>query len=109
MFAKKPDPHDEAMEILKDQMANPPQPVWYPISAPITHTQIKHNNKTKIISDLDNFMCQSQKKPQSFHLKEEGGLKASKTIKSRLAGPSSSNISPAPPPGELFTHKVNPQ
>ncbi|XP_038551772.1 unconventional myosin-XV [Micropterus salmoides] len=26
MFAKKPDPHDEAMEILKDQMANPPQP-----------------------------------------------------------------------------------
>lgn len=27
MFAKKPDPHDEAIEILKDQMANPPQPV----------------------------------------------------------------------------------
>uniref|UniRef100_A0A3P8RPX6 Myosin XVA n=1 Tax=Amphiprion percula TaxID=161767 RepID=A0A3P8RPX6_AMPPE len=27
MFAKKPDPHDEAMEILKDQMANPPQSV----------------------------------------------------------------------------------
>ncbi|KAM9844223.1 unconventional myosin-XV [Aulostomus maculatus] len=26
MFTKKPDPHDEAMEILKDQMANPPQP-----------------------------------------------------------------------------------
>ncbi|KAK7939845.1 hypothetical protein WMY93_003171 [Mugilogobius chulae] len=26
VFAKKPDPHDEAMEILKDQMANPPQP-----------------------------------------------------------------------------------
>ncbi|XP_069005770.1 unconventional myosin-XV [Embiotoca jacksoni] len=25
-FAKKVDPHDEAMEILKDQMANPPQP-----------------------------------------------------------------------------------
>ncbi|XP_028311141.1 unconventional myosin-XV isoform X2 [Gouania willdenowi] len=25
-FARKPDPHDEAMEILKDQMANPPQP-----------------------------------------------------------------------------------
>ncbi|XP_068434504.1 unconventional myosin-XV [Clinocottus analis] len=25
-FAKKPDPHDEAMEILKDQMSNPPQP-----------------------------------------------------------------------------------
>ncbi|KAM8723613.1 unconventional myosin-XV [Acanthopagrus schlegelii] len=66
MFAKKPDPHDEAMEILKDQMANPPQP--------------------------------SQKKPQSFHLKEEGGLKASKTIKSRPPGPNSSNISPAPPP-----------
>jgi len=27
MFVKKPDPHDEAMEILKDQMANPPSPV----------------------------------------------------------------------------------
>ncbi|KAM9745591.1 unconventional myosin-XV isoform 1-T1 [Menidia menidia] len=26
MFVKKPDPHDEAMEILKDQMSNPPQP-----------------------------------------------------------------------------------
>ncbi|XP_041868353.1 unconventional myosin-XV [Melanotaenia boesemani] len=26
MFVKKPDPHDEAMEILKDQMTNPPQP-----------------------------------------------------------------------------------
>ncbi|XP_029945692.1 LOW QUALITY PROTEIN: unconventional myosin-XV [Salarias fasciatus] len=26
MFARKPDPHDEAMEILKDQMANPPRP-----------------------------------------------------------------------------------
>ncbi|XP_072225685.1 unconventional myosin-XV [Leuresthes tenuis] len=26
MFVKKPDPHDEAMEILKDQMANPPSP-----------------------------------------------------------------------------------
>nr|XP_057906331.1 unconventional myosin-XV isoform X2 [Doryrhamphus excisus] len=25
-FVKKPDPHDEAMEILKDQMANPPPP-----------------------------------------------------------------------------------
>ncbi|XP_054616352.1 unconventional myosin-XV isoform X2 [Dunckerocampus dactyliophorus] len=25
-FMKKPDPHDEAMEILKDQMANPPHP-----------------------------------------------------------------------------------
>ncbi|XP_024920291.1 unconventional myosin-XV, partial [Cynoglossus semilaevis] len=25
-FTKKPDPHDEAMEILKDQMTNPPQP-----------------------------------------------------------------------------------
>ncbi|KAM4531771.1 unconventional myosin-XV-like [Odontesthes bonariensis] len=25
-FVKKPDPHDEAMEILKDQMANPPSP-----------------------------------------------------------------------------------
>ncbi|XP_076608369.1 unconventional myosin-XV [Chaetodon auriga] len=66
MFAKKPDPHDEAMEILKDQMANPPQP--------------------------------SQKKPHSVQHKEEGGLKVSKTIKSRPLGPTSSNISPAPPP-----------
>nr|XP_061804993.1 unconventional myosin-XV-like [Nerophis lumbriciformis] len=27
IFRKKPDPHEEAMEILKDQMANPPQPI----------------------------------------------------------------------------------
>ncbi|KAM6966388.1 LOW QUALITY PROTEIN: unconventional myosin-XV [Tautogolabrus adspersus] len=66
MFAKKPDPHDEAMEILKDQMANPPQP--------------------------------TQKKPQSFQRKEEGGLKVSKTIKPRPQGPASSNINPALPP-----------
>uniref|UniRef100_A0A087XND3 Myosin XVA n=1 Tax=Poecilia formosa TaxID=48698 RepID=A0A087XND3_POEFO len=41
-FAKKPDPHDEAMEILKDQMANPPQPVnlnpLYKINAILTQT-----------------------------------------------------------------------
>ncbi|XP_074511412.1 unconventional myosin-XV-like isoform X7 [Sebastes fasciatus] len=66
MFAKKSDPHDEAMEILKDQMANPPQP--------------------------------TQRKPQSSLRKEEGGLKVSKTTKSRPAGPTSSTISPAPPP-----------
>ncbi|XP_042360382.1 unconventional myosin-XV [Plectropomus leopardus] len=66
MFAKKPDPHDEAMEILKDQMANPPQP--------------------------------TQRKPQSSLRKDEGGLKVSKTTKSRPAGHTSSNISPAPPP-----------
>ncbi|XP_041673445.1 unconventional myosin-XV [Cheilinus undulatus] len=66
MFTKKPDPHDEAMEILKDQMANPPQP--------------------------------TQRKPQSIQRKEEGGVKVSKSTKSRPAGPASSNISPAPPP-----------
>ncbi|XP_075942840.1 unconventional myosin-XV [Anarhichas minor] len=66
MFGKKSDPHDEAMEILKDQMSNPPQP--------------------------------TQRKPQSFLRKEEGGLKVSKTTKSRPAGPTSSSISPAPPP-----------
>ncbi|XP_037648825.1 unconventional myosin-XV isoform X6 [Sebastes umbrosus] len=66
MFAKKPDPHDEAMEILKDQMANPPQP--------------------------------TQRKPQSSLHKEEGGLKVTKTTKSRPSGPTSSTISPAPPP-----------
>ncbi|KAM8825452.1 unconventional myosin-XV-like isoform 1-T1 [Synchiropus picturatus] len=27
VFLKRPDPHDEAMEILKEQMANPPQPM----------------------------------------------------------------------------------
>ncbi|XP_070778848.1 unconventional myosin-XV [Enoplosus armatus] len=66
MFVKKPDPHDEAMEILKDQMANPPQP--------------------------------TQRKPQSSQHKQEGGLKISKTTKSRPAGTASSNVSPAPPP-----------
>ncbi|XP_077940214.1 unconventional myosin-XV isoform X2 [Gasterosteus aculeatus] len=66
MFGKKPDPHDEAMEILKDQMSNPPKP--------------------------------TQRKPQSFLRKEEGGVKVSKTTTSRPAGPSSLSISPAPPP-----------
>uniref|UniRef100_H3C3C9 Myosin XVA n=1 Tax=Tetraodon nigroviridis TaxID=99883 RepID=H3C3C9_TETNG len=31
MFVKKPDPHDEAMEILKDQMTSPPKPVHTPV------------------------------------------------------------------------------
>ncbi|XP_028454926.1 unconventional myosin-XV [Perca flavescens] len=65
LFAKKPDPHDEAMEILKDQITNPPQP--------------------------------TQRKPQPLLRKEEGGVKVSKTTKSRPAGANSSNISPAPP------------
>ncbi|XP_026210607.1 unconventional myosin-XV [Anabas testudineus] len=66
MFTKKPDPHDEAMEILKDQMANPPQP--------------------------------SQRKSQSSQHKHEGTVKVTKSTKSRPAGPSNSNITPAPPP-----------
>ncbi|KAI9518350.1 hypothetical protein NQZ68_038218, partial [Dissostichus eleginoides] len=66
VFGKKSDPHGEAMEILKDQMANPPQP--------------------------------TQRKPQSSLRKEDGGVKVTKTTKSRPAGPTSSNLSPAPPP-----------
>lgn len=31
MFTKKPDPHDEAMLILKDQMSAPPQQVGHSI------------------------------------------------------------------------------
>ncbi|KAA8584875.1 hypothetical protein FQN60_003569, partial [Etheostoma spectabile] len=68
LFAKKSDPHDEAMEILKDQITNPPQP--------------------------------TQRKPPPLQRKEEGGVKVSKTSqvsKSRPAGGTSSNISPAPP------------
>uniref|UniRef100_A0AAZ1XU22 Myosin XVAa n=1 Tax=Oreochromis aureus TaxID=47969 RepID=A0AAZ1XU22_OREAU len=38
LFGKKPDPHDEAMEILKDQMANPPQPL--PVEEEIIQTQL---------------------------------------------------------------------
>ncbi|XP_058510682.1 unconventional myosin-XV [Solea solea] len=66
MFSKKPDPHDEAMEILKDQMANPPQPM--------------------------------QRKTQSSQHKDQGGVKFTKSSRSRPAGTTSSNISPAPPP-----------
>ncbi|XP_071375027.1 unconventional myosin-XV [Centroberyx affinis] len=66
-FTKKPDPHDEAMEILKDQMANPPQP-------------------------------QTQRKPPSSQPKQEEAVKVTKTTKPRPAGPSTSDISPAPPP-----------
>ncbi|KAK5885272.1 hypothetical protein CesoFtcFv8_019000 [Champsocephalus esox] len=65
VFGKKSDPHGEAMEILKDQMANPPQP--------------------------------TQRKPQSSLRKADGGVKVTKTTKSRPAGPTSSNLSPAPP------------
>ncbi|KAK2833709.1 hypothetical protein Q5P01_017598 [Channa striata] len=66
MFAKKPDPHDEAMEILKDQMANPPQP--------------------------------TQRKSQSSQHKQEGGVKVTKTTKSHPVRPTSSIVTPAPPP-----------
>ncbi|KAK6288463.1 hypothetical protein J4Q44_G00388370, partial [Coregonus suidteri] len=34
MFMKKPDPHDEAMDILKDQMANPPPQKSFSPAAP---------------------------------------------------------------------------
>ncbi|XP_042170021.1 unconventional myosin-XV-like [Oncorhynchus tshawytscha] len=34
MFTKKPDPHDEAMYILKDQMANPPPQKSFSPAAP---------------------------------------------------------------------------
>lgn len=47
------------------------------------------------------FRSQTPKKPPSSKPKEEGGLKVSKTTKSRPAGSTSSNISPAPPQGEL--------
>uniref|UniRef100_A0A3B4GXA4 Unconventional myosin-XV-like n=1 Tax=Pundamilia nyererei TaxID=303518 RepID=A0A3B4GXA4_9CICH len=42
LFGKKSDPHDEAMEILKDQMANPPQPVSreLPVEEEIIQTQL---------------------------------------------------------------------
>ncbi|XP_077396049.1 unconventional myosin-XV isoform X2 [Festucalex cinctus] len=45
MFMKKPDPHDEAMEILKDQMANPPQPIQK--KSPLFHHKEESGN-TKI-------------------------------------------------------------
>lgn len=45
MFVKKPDPHDEAMEILKDQMTSPPKLVHTPIiSNAHTHTHARLNN-----------------------------------------------------------------
>ncbi len=83
----------------------------YPSSAPISHTHThththtfthKHTS-TNMKSDIC-LMSQGQKKPQSSLHKEEGGLKVSKTIKSRHAGPTSSTISPAPPPGKVFTY-----
>ncbi|KAM3863907.1 LOW QUALITY PROTEIN: unconventional myosin-XV [Diretmus argenteus] len=70
MFVKKSDPHDEAMEILKDQMANPPpQTQRKPLSA-----------------------------APSSQAKEEGGAKVTKTTKHRPTGPATSQISPDPPP-----------
>lgn len=105
MFTKKPDPHDEAMEILKDQMANPPQTVpnistsQLPPDVPNTH---KHA-QTEIISDIP-FMSQTQRKSQSSQHKHEGGVKVAKTTKSRPAGPSNSSITPTPPPGTFFIY-----
>ncbi|XP_036068960.1 unconventional myosin-XV [Oryzias melastigma] len=48
-FVKKPDPHDEAMEILKDQMANPPRPSQKkpPPSQPKEEEGIKAAKPTK--------------------------------------------------------------
>ncbi|XP_062295315.1 unconventional myosin-XV [Scomber scombrus] len=65
MFAKKSDPHDEAMEILKDQMANP---------------------------------SLRKKTSSSSQPKEAAVIKVSKKTKTRSVGPTSSNMSPAPPP-----------
>lgn len=49
-------------------------------------------------------MPQSQKKPHSSEHKEKAGLKVTKSIRSRPAGSPSSNMCPAPPPGEPFTY-----
>lgn len=95
-FTKKPDPHDEAMEILKDQMANPPRPVCSYVTYTHTHTQ---NTPTTLTGF--SFPYQSQKKPQSFQHKEGAGLKVSKNIKSSPAG-GSDNVRPTPPPGKLL-------
>lgn len=46
---KKSDPHDEAMEILKDQMANPPQRVC-PYLTP--HTYARRHTQIDLICDL---------------------------------------------------------
>ncbi|KAM7372265.1 hypothetical protein PAMP_009445 [Pampus punctatissimus] len=43
-------------------------------------------------------MSQNQRKPPSSRPKEEGGIKVTKMTKPRPVGPTSANISPAPPP-----------
>ena len=95
MFVKKPDPHDEAMEILKDQMTSPPKPV---------HTLIIHTHlgtqKTQAQIMPSIFVPQSQKKPSTFH-KEEAGLKVSRTVKSSPTGPPGSNTNLALPSGSF--------
>ncbi|XP_062334341.1 unconventional myosin-XV [Osmerus eperlanus] len=70
MFAKKTDPHDEAMEILKDQMTNPPPP--------------------RKISPASPTMPREPK--------EEGGAKITKAAKASPPVPAASLSSPAPPP-----------
>ncbi|XP_034151053.1 unconventional myosin-XV [Esox lucius] len=67
MFLKKPDPHDEAMEILKDQMSNPPP-----------SPQKK-----------------SHKVPQKP--KEDLGSKVTKTSKPHPLDPAASHSNPTPP------------
>lgn len=99
MFMKKSDPHDEAMEILKDQMANPPQRVCPYLTC--THTHTDTHKLTQYVTCL---IPQSQKKPQTSQRKEDSGLKVSKTTKSYPSEPASSDMFPTPPPGELFTY-----
>lgn len=84
MFVKKPDPHDEAMEILKDQMTSPPKPVHTPIISN-TYTPVLAYAHAQIMPSI--FVSQSQKKPSTFH-KEEAGLKVSRTANTNLAPPS---------------------
>ncbi|XP_070398919.1 unconventional myosin-XV [Nothobranchius furzeri] len=89
-FAKKPDPHDEAMEILKDQMANPPQPVKHTHTHTCTHTHTRKLHRTFL-------QPQSLKKPQPPQPKADE-VKVARTTKPRPAGPSSADLPPTPPP-----------
>lgn len=96
MFVKKPDPHDEAMEILKDQMANPPKLV-HTLIVLNTYAPAHTHTQAQIMADI--FESQSQKKPSSLH--KEEGLRGSRTLKSGPAGPAGLDTNPAPPPGTL--------
>lgn len=117
VFVKKPDPHDEAMMILKDQMNSPPTQVDQLIAASIWHlTPSLINNLPNEINVFRVFNIQQKKAyspgSSASDVAELGRLQPSKSIKMKRPPPvpAISQRSPAPAPGQYaslqFTRQI---